>query len=80
MNGGSIFRITNLVFFFLQDMAVPWKSIFLSLPVWAIIVAHFSTNWGFYTLLTELPNYLKNRLDFDLTQVIFSAPLALLAS
>lgn len=38
---------------------VPWRSIFTSLPVWAIVAAHFSENWGFYTLLTELPTYMN---------------------
>lgn len=45
---------------------IPWKSIFTSLPVYGIIIAHFSENWGFYTLLTELPSYMKDVLHFDL--------------
>lgn len=48
---------------------IPWKAIATSLPFWAIMVAHFSENWGFYTLLTELPSYLKHSLKFDLAQV-----------
>ena len=58
-----------LLAIFYQDVKVPWKAIFTSLPVWAIVVAHFSENWGFYTLLTELPSFLKHRLDFDLSRV-----------
>lgn len=46
----------------------PWKSIFTSMPVMAIAVAHFSYTWGFYTLLTSMPAYLKDILDFDLQQ------------
>lgn len=38
---------------------VPWKEIWTSAPVWAIIVAHFCESWGFFTLLTELPSFLK---------------------
>jgi ACS family sodium-dependent inorganic phosphate cotransporter len=38
---------------------VPWKKLFTSIPVYAITIAHFSSNWGFYTLLTQLPSYLK---------------------
>jgi MFS transporter, ACS family, solute carrier family 17 (sodium-dependent inorganic phosphate cotransporter), other len=34
---------------------IPWKQIFLSLPVWAVVVAHFAQNWGAYTLLTQTP-------------------------
>lgn len=37
----------------------PWKDIFSSKAVWAIVVAHFAESWGFFTLLTELPSFLK---------------------
>lgn len=37
----------------------PWNSMLLSLPVWAIIVSHFCENWGFYTLMTQLPTFMK---------------------
>lgn len=46
----------------------PWGSIFKSMPVMAIAVAHFSYTWGFYTLLTSMPAYMKDILDFDLQQ------------
>lgn len=39
----------------------PWKSILTSVPVWAIMAAHFSENWGFYTFLTQLPKYMKGK-------------------
>lgn len=39
----------------------PWKEIFMSTAVWAIIASHFSENWGFYTLLTQLPTFLKGK-------------------
>lgn len=32
----------------------PWKAIWTSKPVWAIIVAHFCESWGFFTLVSEL--------------------------
>ncbi|VVC93389.1 unnamed protein product [Leptidea sinapis] len=31
----------------------PWRAMLTSRPVWAIVVAHFAENWGFYTLLTS---------------------------
>lgn len=37
----------------------PWKSIFTSLPVYGIAFSLFSSNWGFYTMMTHLPSYLK---------------------
>ncbi|XP_044751569.1 sialin-like isoform X2 [Coccinella septempunctata] len=57
----------------------PWKSIFTSMPVWSIVIAHFSENWGFYTLLTQLPKYLKDILDFDLAKTGAMAALPYLA-
>lgn len=34
-----------------------------------IIVAHTGHTWGLYTLLTELPTYMKTVLNFDIKQV-----------
>ncbi|XP_065341535.1 sialin-like isoform X1 [Cloeon dipterum] len=48
------------------NMDPPWKRFVTSLPVWAIMLAHFSENWGFYTLLTELPTFMNDVLGFDL--------------
>lgn len=47
-------------------MSIPWKSLAKSLPLWCLTVVHFGQNWGFYTLLTELPTYLKNIQHFDM--------------
>ena len=52
-----------------QDIATPWKSILMSPAVWAICAAHTANNWGFYTMLTCLPSYLKNVLKFDIKTV-----------
>uniref|UniRef100_A0A224XPJ3 Sialin n=1 Tax=Panstrongylus lignarius TaxID=156445 RepID=A0A224XPJ3_9HEMI len=54
----------------------PWKEFFKSLPVWAIVIAHFCENWGFYTLLTQLPTFMKDTLNYDLQKAGFlsSAP------
>lgn len=43
---------------------IPWKSIFTSKAVYAIVAANFSENWGFYTLLTQLPTFLKGDIFF----------------
>jgi len=48
---------------------IPWTSILKSLPLWAIVVAHFSYNWTFYTLLTLLPTYMNDILGFSIQQV-----------
>jgi hypothetical protein len=44
-----------------QDVKHPWGEFIKSPAVWAIIVAHFSENWGFYTLLTQLPTFMKGK-------------------
>ncbi|XP_044252508.1 putative inorganic phosphate cotransporter isoform X1 [Tribolium madens] len=44
----------------------PWKAIFTSWPMWAIIVANFGQNWGYSTLLTEIPNYMNKIMHFDM--------------
>ncbi|KAL7051887.1 hypothetical protein ACKWTF_004680 [Chironomus riparius] len=46
----------------------PWKAIFTSYRVYAIAIAHFSYNWGYYTLLTQLPMYMRDILKNDLTK------------
>lgn len=45
---------------------IPWKAIFTSRPVWAILVAHMCGNYGAYMLLTKLPAYMKEVLKFDI--------------
>uniref|UniRef100_H2ZGY0 Sialin n=1 Tax=Ciona savignyi TaxID=51511 RepID=H2ZGY0_CIOSA len=56
-------------------LSVPWWEIATSKRVWAISIAHFCNNWGFYTLLTCLPTYLKDVLKFDIQQDGFMSAL-----
>ncbi|XP_071038087.1 putative inorganic phosphate cotransporter isoform X2 [Parasteatoda tepidariorum] len=49
-----------------DDVKTPWKSIWTSVPFWALIIAHFGQNWVFYNFLTMMPTYLSNVLHFDL--------------
>ncbi|OQV14442.1 Sialin [Hypsibius exemplaris] len=44
----------------------PWRRAVTSLPFWALCVAYFGHNWGFYTLLTNIPTYLSKILHFSL--------------
>jgi len=55
-----------------KELSIPWKAIVTSVPLWAIAIAQCSQAWGFYTLLTELPTYLKQILHFDIKTVSFS--------
>ncbi|XP_039749150.1 sialin isoform X1 [Pararge aegeria] len=43
----------------------PWLAMLSSGPVWAIVMAHFSENWGFYTLLTFLPTFMQDVFKFQ---------------
>ncbi|KAM3606871.1 uncharacterized protein V6R79_024905 [Siganus canaliculatus] len=47
---------------------IPWRDIVTSRALWAIVVAHFSYNWTFYTLLTLLPTYMSDILGFSIQQ------------
>ncbi|CAG5094900.1 Similar to SLC17A5: Sialin (Homo sapiens) [Cotesia congregata] len=46
--------------------AVPWRSIFTSLPVWAIIITHGCSVFGYFTVVNQLPTYFKYILDFNI--------------
>lgn len=52
-----------------QMSKTPWLEFAKSMPVWAIVVAHTASNWGTYTLLTNLPAYMKEVLKFDMRSV-----------
>ncbi|XP_067213756.1 putative inorganic phosphate cotransporter isoform X2 [Linepithema humile] len=51
-----------------QKQQIPWKQIFTSVPMWAIIIAHCGQNWGYWTLLTEIPSYMTGVLNFKIEQ------------
>jgi hypothetical protein len=44
-------------------------SIVKSLPFWAILMAHMGQNYGYETLMTELPSFMKQVLHFNLKDV-----------
>ena len=44
----------------------PWLALITHPAAYAIYISHFSMNWALYTFLTELPKFLKQRLDFDI--------------
>ncbi|KAG5892098.1 hypothetical protein JTB14_008069 [Gonioctena quinquepunctata] len=54
---------------------VPWCAILTSIPVWASVCAFFAENWGVFTLLTELPKYMRGVLDFNLNTTGFISGL-----
>lgn len=54
--------------FFQKHPPVPWKSVFKSLPFYAILIAHTCSNWGWYMVLIELPTYMKSVLGFNISE------------
>ncbi|CAL4243123.1 unnamed protein product, partial [Meganyctiphanes norvegica] len=38
-----------------ESPPIPWRSIMTSMPFWALVVAALGDNWGWFTMLTELP-------------------------
>ncbi|GIY45580.1 vesicular glutamate transporter 2.2 [Caerostris darwini] len=49
-------------------MTTPWKSMFTSMPVYAIIVANFCRSWTFYLLLLSQPMFFKEVLNLEVDQ------------
>lgn len=58
---------------------IPWKSILTSLPFFAILLAHMAQNYGYETLMTELPTYMKQVLRFSIKENGFLSALPYLA-
>lgn len=58
---------------------VPWTSIGKSLPFWAIMVAHMGQNYGYETLMTELPTFMKQILRFNIKKNGFLSAVPYLA-
>lgn len=49
-----------------EKRVIPWIAIITSKPVIAITVAQFAMNWGYNTMLTQMPSFLADTLNYDL--------------
>ena len=58
----------------------PWRAFFRSMPVWAIVVAHFANNWTLYVVLSWLPVYVTEGLGVDFAAVGLVSMLPHIAS
>lgn len=45
---------------------IPWCKIIKSTPFWAIMLAHMGQNYGYETLMTELPTFMRQVLHFSI--------------
>lgn len=48
-----------------QKQETPWKHILTSHPVWALCLAKSGFSWGTHTMLSDLPKYMANVLNFS---------------
>ena len=53
----------------MQNLKTPWKKILTSVPFLSIIIVHCAQNWGFYTMLTNIPTYLNYVMRFNIKDV-----------
>ncbi|XP_021724489.1 probable anion transporter 5 [Chenopodium quinoa] len=49
-----------------KNLNIPWKRIFVSLPVWAIVVNNFTFHYALYVLMNWLPTYFEQGLQLSL--------------
>ncbi|XP_022837725.1 putative inorganic phosphate cotransporter [Spodoptera litura] len=49
-----------------KRLPTPWKKISTNLSFISLIVVHCGHNWGFWTLMTEMPSYMKQVLGVDI--------------
>ncbi|XP_060589473.1 uncharacterized transporter slc-17.2-like [Ruditapes philippinarum] len=49
-----------------RSASVPWLSIVKSPRIWACLTGHVCNNWTNYTLLTNIPTFMKEVLKFDI--------------
>jgi ACS family sodium-dependent inorganic phosphate cotransporter len=62
-------RITSMRTAELRAIRVPWAAIAREKAVWAIVVAHFCSNFGFNILLLWMPTYLHHTFGVPLSRV-----------
>ncbi|KAK6638164.1 hypothetical protein RUM44_008592 [Polyplax serrata] len=51
---------------FTTKLKTPWREIFTSPAMWALIVTHCAENFGFWTLMAEIPTYFDAVLKFKI--------------
>lgn len=51
-----------------EKKRIPWKALLTSMPLWALVTAQIGHDWGFFTMVTDLPKYMKDVLHFNVKQ------------
>lgn len=52
-----------------RPSSVPWVSILTSGPVYAIILTHGASVFGYFMVVNQLPSFMKDILKFDIKHV-----------
>ncbi|XP_050664700.1 sialin [Leptidea sinapis] len=47
-------------------VAVPWRKLLLSPPVWAIVITHGASVFGYFTVVNQLPTYIESILHYSI--------------
>lgn len=47
-------------------LPTPWLKMFTSVPFWMLLITSCAYNWGYWTLMTQIPSYMKNVLGKDI--------------
>ncbi|XP_014361498.2 sialin [Papilio machaon] len=47
-------------------MPAPWRAMLRSAPVWAIIITHGASVFGYFTVVNQLPSYIESILHFNI--------------
>ncbi|KAI8439166.1 hypothetical protein MSG28_013013 [Choristoneura fumiferana] len=48
---------------------VPWRKMLLSPPVWAIVITHGCSVFGYFTVVNQLPSYIESILHYNIKHV-----------
>lgn len=62
-----------------KKISTPWLAIFTSVPFLMLTLVHSTHNWGFWTLLTEMPTYFKHVMKLDIKNNALLSALPYLA-
>lgn len=52
-----------------RKLSIPWRQIATSGPVWGLIIVQIGHDWGLFTIITDLPKYMKSVLQFTVVEV-----------
>ncbi|CAB3224045.1 unnamed protein product [Arctia plantaginis] len=57
----------------------PWKALGRSIPLWALIIAAIGHDWGYFTMVTDLPKYMTDVLKFNIKSTGYLSSLPYVA-